>query len=216
MRLPSPLLLLLLASACASAGPADVDDREPSARRQLTDAPPLLTVEAEASAVTLSLAASHLVDSVRLEDPDGELSLSATPSGAVALEHIELRLGDIRLGSGVWPDGVRLREVTVSTRERHWLDDVQWLADDACEGTVEVELHFEAELWVKDDVWLPLTIPAELSLDVFVYREGDLLRGELHGTGASGIEGRTFPIELRGFGVLLEVVEDLPTDDVGI
>jgi hypothetical protein len=189
------LCLPLVAVACAVALTGG-DSSDVSVREQLTYEDPELQVHATASDISLEIAYSDELARVPVAAPTGTIALVAAEDGGLAIRSVDLALGTLSGGDkGLLPGGFYMRNARLVSDQTHWCSRYQWTGDEACEADVQLGVRFEAELRVSDGVWIPMTIPTDVGLQVFVYGEGEDLRAEIKGNGGSSI-GETYPVAL--------------------
>jgi hypothetical protein len=189
------LFLPIVAVACAVALTEDASSA-PSAREQLTYEDPEFQLHQATSEIVVEVEYSDNTVRVPVTSPAGSLALIAAEEGGLALRSVDLDLGTISAGDkGLLPLGFHMRNARLTSEETHWCSHFEWAGDESCEATVAAELRFEAELQVSDGVWLPMSIPAAVDANVFVYSQGENLRTEISASGVSAI-GSTYPVAI--------------------
>lgn len=200
----------LLAVACVVALSDDEQTLAPSTRDQMTYDSPVLEVVSSASSLELEIAYSGRVATLLVDEPVGAVELIASRDGQVEIRSLVLELGELSHGDkGLPPGGFFLRNARLVTIEPHWCQRIDWLGDHACEADFALDVAFDAEMRMSDDVWLPVHFPAAASLSLFAYSEDERLTAMMYGNGESTLAG-TFPIAVGGLALDLVASEPAP------
>jgi len=199
----SPILLLGVTSLATCAVASDPADEVPATTQErLVERGASLDVAHGRLELTLRQGDSF----AELEVPvDGYIEVAATPSGDVSVAAVDLHIGTISYGNGLYPDGFFLREAVIRSKEPHWCRSATW-SDDVCDAQLTADLYLAAELWTGDDMWLPLEIPIVADLDLLMYDASGLTAGHLGGEARAGM-ARTLPLGLPGVNFDLDLQE---------